>query len=39
LAMGACLTNKQTDPWSVYMGIPAKKAEIGSMDANAQSSS
>jgi acetyltransferase-like isoleucine patch superfamily enzyme len=27
IAMGACLTKQKTDPWSVYMGVPAKKLE------------
>lgn len=27
LAMGACLTKTKTDPWSLYMGTPAKKRE------------
>jgi len=27
LAMGACLTKKKTDPWSLYLGTPAKKRE------------
>jgi sugar O-acyltransferase (sialic acid O-acetyltransferase NeuD family) len=31
LGMGACLT-KNTDPWSVYIGNPAKKLEISSHD-------
>ncbi|MEZ4781126.1 MAG: acetyltransferase [Flavobacteriaceae bacterium] len=27
LAMGACLTKQQTEPWSVYVGNPAKKLD------------
>jgi len=27
LAMGGCLTKDKTDPWSLYVGIPAKKRE------------
>ena len=25
LAMGSSFTKKETEPWSVYMGVPAKK--------------
>jgi len=27
LSMGACLTKSKTDPWSLYMGMPAKKKD------------
>lgn len=30
LAMGACLTRQQTEPWSVYVGVPAKRAAMSS---------
>jgi sugar O-acyltransferase (sialic acid O-acetyltransferase NeuD family) len=34
IAMGACLTKQETEPWSVYMGVPAKKASMSSLEAN-----
>jgi len=33
VAMGALLT-KPTEPWSAYMGVPAKKLEKGSLEVN-----
>jgi sugar O-acyltransferase (sialic acid O-acetyltransferase NeuD family) len=33
VAMGACVT-KDTEPWGVYTGVPAKKGEILSKDLN-----
>lgn len=34
VAMGACLTKQQTEPWGVYMGVPAKKGHMSSLEAN-----
>lgn len=31
VAMGACVVGN-TDPWSVYMGVPAKKGKVSSKD-------
>jgi sugar O-acyltransferase (sialic acid O-acetyltransferase NeuD family) len=33
VAMGACVT-RDTDPWGVYSGVPAKKGEVSSKELN-----